>query len=66
MQVIDPLRSRCLCIRVAAPTLPQIEQVLDHVAQQEGAQLPEQLRSKIAQVTSALHVHCVFIAIHEC
>ncbi|CAL5223322.1 g5817 [Coccomyxa viridis] len=48
-KVIDPLRSRCLCIRVAAPTLPQIEQVLDHVAQQEEVQLPEQLRKSIAQ-----------------
>ncbi len=54
LQVIDPLRSRCLCIRVAAPTLPQIEQVLDHVAQQEEVQLPEQLRKSIAQVRSAV------------
>ncbi len=54
VQVIDPLRSRCLCIRVAAPTLPQIEQVLDHVAQQEEVQLPEQLRKSIAQVRSAV------------
>ena len=64
LQVIDPLRSRCLCIRVAAPTLPQIEQVLDHVAGQEGVQLPEQLRSNIAQVRSALHPHSMFLVIH--
>ena len=63
LQVIDPLRSRCLCIRVAAPTLPQIEQVLDHVAQQEGVQLPDQLRSNIAQVTSAVPPHLVSILV---
>ena len=50
LQVIDPLRSRCLCIRVAAPTLPQIEQVLEHVADQAGVKVPERLRTNIAQV----------------
>ena len=51
MQVIEPVRSRCLCIRVAAPTYPEIEDMLSHVAKKEGLQLPDSLRERIAQTS---------------
>ena len=54
LQVIDPLRSRCLCVRVPAPTHAEVEHVLQHVAQTEQIQLPGQLRQRIAQVTTPL------------
>ena len=51
LQVIEPVRSRCLCIRVAAPSYPQIEQMLAHVAKKEGLQLPAPLSQRIAQIS---------------
>lgn len=55
-QVIDPLRSRCLCVRVPAPTDGELKQVMDHVAGAEGIALPEQLRAHIAQVPGTFPV----------
>ena len=49
MQVIEPVRSRCLCIRVAAPSYPEIQSMLNHVAEKEGLQLPGPLCNRIAQ-----------------
>ncbi len=39
-RVIAPLRSRCLPVRVAAPTVPAIVKVLQHVAKRENLVLP--------------------------
>jgi hypothetical protein len=52
LQVIDPLRSRCLCVRVPAPTDGELRQVMEHVASLEGIALPEGLKTRIAQVLS--------------
>ncbi len=49
LQVIEPVRSRCLCIRVAAPTVEGVGHLLDHVADQENLALPDGLRQRIAQ-----------------
>ena len=51
LQVIEPVRSRCLCIRVAAPTYPEVEHMLSYVAQKEGLKLPDPLRQRIAQTS---------------
>ncbi len=48
-QVIEPLRSRCLCIRVAAPSLAEVQHVLGVVAKREGLAVPEELGARIAK-----------------
>ena len=45
------MRSRCLCIRVAAPSYPEVEQMLAFVAKKEGLQLPAPLSQRIAQIS---------------
>ncbi|PRW57439.1 DNA replication factor C complex subunit 3 [Chlorella sorokiniana] len=47
-KVIEPVRSRCLCIRVAAPSLPQIEEQLGRVAAAEKLTLPPTLAARLA------------------
>ena len=49
--MIEPVRSRCLCVRVAAPTYPEVEDMLSHVAKKEGLQLPDSLRERIAKTS---------------
>jgi len=46
-KVIDPVRSRCLCVRVAAPREEEIKQLMQHVARSEGIDIPEKLQSRI-------------------
>ncbi len=47
--MIEPLRSRCLCIRVAAPSLADVQHVLGVVAKREGLAVPEELGARIAK-----------------
>lgn len=47
-KVIGAIRSRCLGIRVAAPSADEIVKVLNHVAKKEGVRLPEELAANIA------------------
>lgn len=47
-KVIDPLRSRCLAVRVPAPTHDEVLQVLRQIAKAEGVPLPEELGNRIA------------------
>ncbi|GMH40449.1 hypothetical protein BSKO_08353 [Bryopsis sp. KO-2023] len=47
-KVLDPIRSRCLCIRVPPPSQAQIHSVLQEVAVKENITLPEQFSRKIA------------------
>ena len=49
-RVMDPVRSRCMCIRVAAPTEEQVVGVLQGVAAKEGLALPHALAARIAGV----------------
>lgn len=48
-KVIDPLRSRCLAIRVAAPTHEQIAQVLQNIIKKEGLRISPQFAMRVAQ-----------------
>ncbi|EGC34565.1 replication factor C subunit [Dictyostelium purpureum] len=47
-KVIDPIKSRCLGIRIPAPTNEEIEKVLSKVAQSEKFELPSKLSQNIA------------------
>ncbi|XP_075707827.1 replication factor C subunit 3 [Rhinoderma darwinii] len=48
-KVIAPIRSRCLAIRVPAPSLEEICTVLFNVCRKEGLSLPQELARKIAE-----------------
>ena len=47
-KVIEPLRSRCLTIRVAGPTISETEKILQSIAKKENLNLPPQLANNIA------------------
>jgi replication factor C subunit 3/5 len=47
-KVIAPIRSRCLCFRIAAPTHEEIASVLQSVATKEGLKLPHELAMRIS------------------
>ena len=51
-KVIEPVRSRCLGVRVAAPTHDDIAQVLKKVAAKQSLTLPDQLAINIARESS--------------
>ncbi|BES93731.1 Replication factor C subunit [Nesidiocoris tenuis] len=48
-QVIPAIKSRCLSIRVPAPSLQQVVAVLQNVCKKEGLTLPAELAERIAQ-----------------
>tara|TARA_B110001452_G_scaffold212370_1_gene182961 strand:- start:216 stop:1292 length:1077 start_codon:yes stop_codon:yes gene_type:complete len=47
-KVIAPIRSRCLCFRIAAPTHDEVASVLQSVANKEGLKLPSELALRIS------------------
>jgi len=47
-KVIPAIRSRCLAVRVAAPTKEEIVTVITAIAKKEGCNLPSQLAERIA------------------
>ncbi|XP_063901245.1 replication factor C subunit 3-like [Zophobas morio] len=47
-QIISPVRSRCLHVRVAAPSLSEVSAVINKVAIQEGLEIPSGLVDRIA------------------
>ncbi|CDF34679.1 unnamed protein product [Chondrus crispus] len=51
-RVLEPLRSRCLGIRVGLPTEGHIQSVLSGIAKREGVSLPEPLSKRLAQQSS--------------
>ena len=48
-KVIEPLRSRCLAIRVAAPTNEQIAAVLQKIVKKEGLTISPRFAMRVAQ-----------------
>lgn len=48
-KIIPPLRSRCLPVRIGAPSLEDVQKVLQQVAQKEALQLAPELCLKIAE-----------------
>jgi replication factor C subunit 3/5 len=49
LQVIEPIRSRCLCIRVPGPTCEETVEVMQHVAAAEGLSLPTALANRVSE-----------------
>jgi replication factor C subunit 3/5 len=47
-KIIAPLRSRCVCVRVPAPSVEDISNSLHEVARKEKIKIPEQLATTIA------------------
>eukprot|EP00629_Pelagomonadales_sp_RCC1024_P015320 CAMPEP_0119291500 /NCGR_PEP_ID=MMETSP1329-20130426/42559_1 /TAXON_ID=114041 /ORGANISM="Genus nov. species nov., Strain RCC1024" /LENGTH=348 /DNA_ID=CAMNT_0007292329 /DNA_START=147 /DNA_END=1190 /DNA_ORIENTATION=+ len=64
-KVIDPIRSRCLGIRVAAPTETEVCAVLQHVAAKERLTLPDELAARIAKATGR-NLRRAILALEEC
>eukprot|EP00403_Amphidinium_massartii_P017033 CAMPEP_0178413746 /NCGR_PEP_ID=MMETSP0689_2-20121128/22685_1 /TAXON_ID=160604 /ORGANISM="Amphidinium massartii, Strain CS-259" /LENGTH=399 /DNA_ID=CAMNT_0020035025 /DNA_START=57 /DNA_END=1255 /DNA_ORIENTATION=+ len=50
-KIIAPLRSRCLPIRVSAPSVDEVCHALQKVGSAEGVAVPRELASRIAQKT---------------
>ncbi|KAG8213776.1 hypothetical protein J3R82DRAFT_10487 [Butyriboletus roseoflavus] len=48
-RLIAPIKSRCLLIRVAAPSLEEMQTVLEHVAKKLKFDLPPEASSQIAE-----------------
>ncbi|PRP85924.1 replication factor C subunit 3 [Planoprotostelium fungivorum] len=48
-KVIDPLRSRCLPVRVPLPTIKEITSTLQSIAKKEGVNLSTDLANRIAE-----------------
>lgn len=48
-KVIPAVRSRCLCLRIAAPTVPEIRTVLDKIAVAEKFTLTPQFATQLAK-----------------
>ena len=65
VQVIAPIRSRCVCLRVAAPTHEEVCTVLDKVCQKEGIKLPPALALKIAR-QSDRNMRRAILALEAC
>lgn len=51
-KVIDPVRSRCLGVRVAAPAEADVVRVLQAIAAKERLSLPDKLAARIAKASS--------------
>ena len=51
VQVIAPIRSRCLCLRVAAPTVEEVSSKALAVAHKEGVKCPPALAERIARAS---------------
>lgn len=54
-----------MCIRVAAPTYPEVEHMISYVAQKEGLKLPDPLRQRIAQ-TSERNLRRALLCFETC
>jgi hypothetical protein len=44
---MEAVRSRCLAIRVPAPSSAEVGVVLEHVAKKEGLTLPQELAARV-------------------
>lgn len=51
-QVMEPVRSRCLCVRVAAPSDAQVLDALSTVACKEGLTLPPPFAARVVSLAN--------------
>lgn len=64
-KVIDPVRSRCMCVRVAAPSTDDCSSMLKSVARQEGFDLPSGLAATIVD-TSRRNMRRALLSMEAC
>jgi len=64
-RVLDPVRSRCVCVRVPAPNLESTQQLLHEVARKESLTLPPLLASRIA-VASERNIRKALLSLECC
>lgn len=64
-KVIPAIRSRCLGVRVAAPSIDEVVSVLNHVSKKEGINLPESLAQKIA-IASSRNMRRAILMLEAC
>ncbi|XP_063985262.1 replication factor C subunit 3 [Diachasmimorpha longicaudata] len=50
-RVLPAIRSRCLAVRVPAPTIPEIKSILQLVAKKEGLNLPDGFAENVAKAS---------------
>ena len=51
-KVIEPLSSRCLCLRISAPTLDEISNVLIETGKKENVAVPPNLAASIGKLSN--------------
>ncbi|BGP69504.1 Replication factor C (RF-C) subunit [Rhodotorula toruloides] len=56
-KIIGPIRSRCLLLRVGAPSEEQICKVLQSVAKQESVGVPDHVATLVSRISSLLQDH---------
>lgn len=64
-KVIDPIRSRCLGVRVPAPSEEEICGVLQEVAEKERLSLPDELAARVAKA-SGRNLRRAILSLEEC
>ncbi|KAL7300942.1 replication factor C subunit 3 [Trichogramma pretiosum] len=64
-RVLPAIRSRCLGIRVPAPTIEEIKTILTKVAKKEGHDLPNELAERIA-TTSERNLRRALLMLETC
>jgi replication factor C subunit 3/5 len=50
-RVLPAIKSRCLAIRVPAPTIDEIKSVLFYVTKRESLSLPDELATRVAEMS---------------
>ena len=64
-KLIDPIKSRCLGIRVPAPSEDEIAGVLREVAEKERLTLPDELAARVAKA-SGRNLRRAILSLEEC
>lgn len=64
-RVMAPLRSRCMCVRVPAPTDSEVASVVREVARREGVSVPPGLAARVA-VASDRNLRRALLAAEVC
>lgn len=64
-KVLDPIRSRCLAIRVGAPSVDSISSILTGVSRKENLNLPPELATRIA-VASGRNLRRSLLMLETC
>lgn len=64
-RVLPAIRSRCIGIRIGAPTIAEVKNVLQIIARKEGLQLPDGFATRIAE-TSKRNLRRAILMLEAC